>query len=163
MCERSWLSPDSDILLESHRCGCQGSGVWLYSCFGLNVWKLCEWEFVMVQLSHKRLCQGTCGSSLDYTDGARGGFPIIYRFGCVGRVLVRNCSWLSQVSGDWTRWPCGVYRTTMLMVLGRKFPYINIYILILVVYKEFRGAYSFLTVSSRVCSRLSRIYRIKVN
>jgi len=44
-----------------------------------------------------------------------------------GEILVRDCYWLSQVSSDWTRWPYGVYRTTMLTMLRGQF---SIYILI---------------------------------
>ena len=81
--------------------------------------------FVMVQPSQRRLDQGTCESPLDNSLivlGEGGTFPFIYLFGCVGGVLVGDCSRLSQVGADWTRSICWVYWTTTLMVLRGQFP-----------------------------------------
>ena len=51
------------------------------------------------------LSRDTQESPVDNTLIVLGGeFPFIYLFGCVGGVLVGDCSRLSQVSDDWTRW-----------------------------------------------------------
>jgi len=122
-------------LLGSYGYICRSRGLCL-GLYGINVfgvWVECVKDLLV------NVCYGTAKSAeigsrdMRVSTGQHAyyavGVPFINRFVCVGGVLVGDCSRLSQVRDDWTRWPCGVYRTTTQTVQRGQFPiYIWIFV-----------------------------------